>query len=211
MDRPVYNFIDGRCEDDVIPELIQWACAGLIILASLSFLYDLEWQLNAIALGIQYFCVFILLMVFWPVNMAGSYFIAGWVSILLMTITLNNRTGGRILKVNFLSFAKAFHLFAGLLILLVISSSYASITAWFPSATSALLVSALAMILIGFLTVAVSTTIERTIFSLLSVFSGFQIAYTQVDNSVMMVLLICSIILGMSIIGSYYILAEARQ
>ncbi len=211
MDRLVYRFNNSGCEDDVISDLIQWACVGLIVVASLLFLYDLEWQLNAIALGMQYFCVFILLMVFWPANMAGSYFVSGWVSILILTITLNMRTGGQIIQVNFLSFAKAFHLFAGLLVLLVIISSYSSITAWFPSATSALLVSALSMIMIGFLTVAVATTIERTIFSLLSIFSGFQIAFTQVDNSVMMVLLICIIMLSMSLIGSYYILAEGRQ
>lgn len=194
-----------------MPIQVQWISAIILTITCLLLVYDLEWQVNAGLLAAQYVSVLFLLLVFWPVNMAGGFFIAGWVSILIIAITMGNQNRGAVVDVNFLSFGKIFHLLAGLLIMLVILTSFGNLTKWFPSATPPLLISSLSLILLGFLSLAFSKKTEKSIFSLLSILSGFEVAYTQVDNSIMMVTLISITMLLISFVGIYMITLERQE
>lgn len=193
-----------------MPIQVQWVSAIILAITCLLLVYDLEWQVNAGLVAAQFMAVFFLLLVFWPVNMAGSFFIAGWVSVLIIAITLGNQNRGVVVDVNFLSFGKIFHLLAGLLILLVILASFGNLTKWFPSANPPLLIGSLSLILLGFLSLAFSKKTEKSIFSLLSIISGFEVSYTQVDNSIMMVTLISITMLLISFVGVYMITLERQ-
>ena len=193
-----------------MPITIQWISAFVLIITSVLLVYDLEWQVNAGLLGLQFFAVFIMLLVFWPLNLSGSFFITSWVSILILTISLNQSSKGTIIKINFLSFEKIFHLLTALLLLVVIMTSYKSLANWFPSASSPLLISSLSLIFLGFLTIAFAKSIERILTGLLSFLAGFEITFTQVDNSILMVTLVCSTILLLTLIGTYLLQLEEQ-
>ena len=193
-----------------MPITIQWISAFVLIITSVLLVYDLEWQVNAGLLGLQFFAVFIMLLVFWPLNLSGSFFITSWVSILILTISLNQSSKGTIIKINFLSFEKIFHLLTALLLLVVILTSYKSLANWFPSASSPLLISSLSLIFLGFLTIAFAKSIERILTGLLSFLAGFEITFTQVDNSILMVTLVCSTILLLTLIGTYLLQLEEQ-
>lgn len=186
-----------------MPEYIQWISTILLVITSFGILVDLEWKNNSALMALQYFATFFLLMVFWPVNMSGSFLIAGWVSVLIIVMTNQNikRTDGA--NINTFSLEKLFRLFTGGLVLLIIITSYSNISNWFPSATPPLLISSLNLIFIGFLMIGMSQKIDRVIFGLLTIMTGFEIAFTQVDNSVLMLALLCLILMSISLVGSF--------
>lgn len=186
-----------------MPEYIQWISTILLVITSFGILVDLEWKNNSALMALQYFATFFLLMVFWPINMSGSFLIAGWVSVLIIVMTNQNikRTDGA--NINTFSLEKLFRLFTGGLVLLIIITSYSNISNWFPSATPPLLISSLNLIFIGFLMIGMSQKIDRVIFGLLTIMTGFEIAFTQVDNSVLMLALLCLILMSISLVGSF--------
>jgi len=186
-----------------MPEYIQWISTILLVITSFGILVDLEWKNNSALMALQYFATFFLLMVFWPINMSGSFLIAGWVSVLIIVMTNQNikRTDGP--NINTFSLEKLFRLFTGGLVLLIIITSYSNISNWFPSATPPLLISSLNLIFIGFLMIGMSQKIDRVIFGLLTIMTGFEIAFTQVDNSVLMLALLCLILMSISLVGSF--------
>lgn len=186
-----------------MPEYIQWISTLLLVITSLGILVDLEWKNNSALMALQFFATFFLLMVFWPINMSGSFLIAGWVSVLIIVMTNQNikRTDGA--NINTFSLEKLFRLFTGGLVLLIIITSYSNISNWFPSATPPLLISSLNLIFIGFLMIGMSQKIDRVIFGLLTIMTGFEIAFTQVDNSVLMLALLCLILMSISLVGSF--------
>ena len=186
-----------------MPEFIQWISTILLVITSFGVLVDLEWKINSALMALQYFATFFLLMVFWPINMSGSFLIAGWVSVLIIVMTNQNikRTDGP--NINTFSLEKLFRLFTGGLVLLIIITSYSNISNWFPSATPPLLISSLNLIFIGFLMIGMSQKIDRVIFGPLTIMTGFEIAFTQVDNSVLMVALLCLILMSISLVGSF--------
>ena len=194
-----------------MPITIQWISAIIVIFTALLLVYDLEWQINSGLMGIQFFAVLFLMLVYWPVNLSGSYFIAGWVSVLILTISLNRAAKGAVIEINFLSFEKFFHMLTALLVMVVIITSYDSLTHWFPSATSPLLISSLSLILLGFLGLAFAKRIEKTVYGLLTFLAGFEITFTQVDNSILMVSLICSAMLLITLVGVYFLQIEEQR
>jgi hypothetical protein len=135
--------------------------------------------------------------------MSGSFLIAGWVSVLIIVMTDQNIKRTDRPEINTFSLEKLFRLFTGCLVLLIIVTSYSNISNWFPSATPPLLISSLNLIFIGFLMIGMSQKIDRVIFGLLTIMTGFEIAFTQVDNSVLMVALLCLILMSISLVGSF--------
>jgi hypothetical protein len=186
-----------------MPEFIQWISTILLVITSFGVLVDLEWKINSALMALQYFATFFLLMVFWPINMSGSFLIAGWVSVLIIVMTDQNIKRTDRPEINTFSLEKLFRLFTGGLVLLIIVTSYSNISNWFPSATPPLLISSLNLIFIGFLMIGMSQKIDRVIFGLLTIMTGFEIAFTQVDNSVLMVALLCLILMSISLVGSF--------
>lgn len=189
--------------------IIQWFSALIVIITSIAILYDFEWQVNLILLAIQYFASFFLLMVFWPINMAGSVLISGWIAAFVYYYTLNNISGGRRVSINLLSLGAIFRLLAGSLTFLVIITSYSHLTFWFPSASPPLLIGSLTLITIGFLILGMSLRTERVILGLLTFLTGFEVAFTQVDNSILMVTLSCLIFLSIGLTGAFFAVNEA--
>lgn len=194
-----------------MPEFIQWFSTFLVITTSFGLLFDFEWRINSILMGLQFFASFFLLMVFWPINMSGSILVAGWISIIIMVITFSEDTGKGNQPLSWFSFGKLFRLFTAGLILLVIVTSYNNISDWFPSATAPLLISSLCLILIGFLMIGMSQKVDRVIYGLLTILTGFEIAFTQVDKSVLMVALSCLILMSLALVGSFLMNNEATS
>lgn len=197
-------------------ELFSLPAVILVSLTSLALLISWNWRSLIFALSLQYVGVFILVGLDWPVSMAASKLVAGWMAgaVLGMALVavpsgmeddqLDSEHGllfsGRVFRV----------LAAGIVALAVLSVSSKAIS-WIPGIDQEQLVGALILICVGLLHLGLTAQPVRTVVGLLTILSGFEILYAAVETSALVSGLLAGVTLGLAVAGAYLVLAPTME
>jgi len=195
----------------------------LVLLTTLVLLSFWDWRVSLIGLSIQYLGVFLLVATHWPVVMAMTKLVAGWIStaILAMAVasipeanfgTLPNGSQSRLIRVVGRSLrVSAFQLVTAAMIVLVVLSLASSIAGWIPTMGRADTFGAFTLIGLGLLHLSFTSQPIRIILALLTILSGFEIVYSAVEFSTLVAGLLAGVTLGLALIGAYLLIVESVE
>lgn len=174
----------------------------LVMITSMELLIGNHLRLDIIALAVQYLAVFFLIMQAWPLGLAAVKLITGWMAVaLIVSVQIYRRES---MDVVVPQTGQIFRLLVGVLVWVLIFSVTTSITRWLP-VPNIFLWSGMILIGIGLLQLSMSTIPLRNIFGLLTAFSGFEILYAAMENSVLVTSLLALITIGLAVIAAFYI------
>ena len=184
---------------------------ALVALTSMILSVGRDWRLGVSALGVQYVGVFVLILESWPLEMAIVKLVAGWIAAsvlgLAMVGTVQESTPDRTPWIS----ETAFRFFPAGLVALTVYSLAPNVRLWFVSASREQILGGLVLICMGILHLGLTAQSWRTIFGLLTVFSGFEILYATVETSVLVAGFLAVVTMGVSLAGAYLQVAPEME
>jgi hypothetical protein len=202
----------------------------LVTLTSLILLVSQDWRVSISALAIQYIGVFILVALNWPLEMAISKLIAGWIAgaVLVMAIISFPRleteepiegdfTTQEILQPQtsvygaFTISGGIFRLVAAVLVGLTVFSVAPRATEWIAGIQLTQAWGGFILIGMGLLQLGFTAHPFRTIMGLLTALSGFEILYAVAERSTLVAGLLAAVNLGLALVGAYLLVAPFME
>ncbi len=179
------------------------AAVGLIILSAIAILTVREWRWAVAALAVQYIGVVILVSQQWPVGVAVTKMVVGWMSGAALGITMLGQT----LPDEERSWPSStvFRLLAAGMVLMIVFSVSPKLAAWLPGIPLRHAIGGLTLIGMGMIQLGMTARPFRVILGLLTFLSGFEILYAAVEYSVLVAGLLSGVNLGLALLGCYLI------
>lgn len=181
----------------------------IITITSLVLLTGRDWRWMIAALALQYVGVFLLVTLSWPLSVAAIKIIAGWMAGAILGAA--NIAGSWITEEKSWPSSRIFHLFASLLVWLVIFSAVPSLSEWLPSAGLSRILGGFILISMGLLQLGLTAHPLRVVIGLLSLLSGFEILYAVLESSLLVAGLLAGINLALALAGTYMINAISLE
>jgi hypothetical protein len=170
-------------------------------ISSLILFTNKNWRWNILALAIQYVAVFWMVLQVWSLGLAVVKLIAGWMAGAILGSAGNDE---RIIIQKENKIEQRFKIIISIIIWIFIFSISQSIKPWLPI-PDPLIIGGLILISIGILQIGMSVRPIRIIFGLLTSFSGFEVLYAGVENSVLVAGFLVVITLGIALVGVLFI------
>jgi hypothetical protein len=205
--------------DEMLFETIGIPVFLLAGFCSVSMILVMDWRIRLALLSGVYLAVFLLVSDSWPVAMAVSKLVAGWMAAAVLGMALIGQPGqvtltSRIQKQTTGKWfplrvdpARYFHLLAALIIAIFTFSISPAIQAWIPGIKNAQLWTGLLLLGMGLLQTGFRTDVFSTILGLLTLLSGFEIIYAEIERSTLVAGLLATVTLGLSLVGAYLLLS----
>ncbi len=190
----------------------SWFAVVVILVTGVGLLIARDWRWSIILLAIQYFGMFILTLQHWPLGMASVKVVAGWMSAAILGMTRSGLPAQEFDEAGIWPRGRLFRLFAAAVIVLIVTATTPAVDTIMADAGFAITGGALLLIGFGLLHLGITSYILRVVIGLMTVLSGFEILYAAVEGSVLVAALLATINLGLSLVGSYLLIAEnARE
>lgn len=186
-----------------------------------------DWRFRIVLLSIQYFGEFFLISLSWPVAMAVSKLVAGWISGAVLGMALvahpaavvftrkkQRETPSRFPALPpFLRIrpSNVFYFLAALLVGLFSLSISTEVKSWIPGIQNEQIWAGLLLMGMGLIHLGFRTDPFSTILGLLTILSGFEILYASIEQSTLVAGLLSVINLGLALVGAYLILSPQME
>jgi hypothetical protein len=189
---------------------ILWIAVVALVITSAGQIISRDWRMSMVLLVVQYFAVFWLIQIHWPLTMAGAKLITGWMSIAIVSMT----------QVNFdressgdTSWPEGglFRLFTTALIAIAAFTIAPGMLTFLPGITLPEAIGGTLLIAMGMLHLGITAQPLRVIFGLLTALAGFEILYAAIENAVLIAALLAVINLSLAIIGAYLLNAASNE
>jgi len=176
----------------------------IIVVTSMIILVFRDWRINAGALALQYIAVFILVSLSWPIGVAVTKLIVGWMATASIALTcMRQLTSDPPPEPTASLFFRGL---AGLLIILVIFVLTPSLQAtMFPRVNVYIIQGGIMLIGMALMQLGTNAEPTLTIFSLLSFLAGFEVIHAALELSTLLTGLLVLINLTLALIGVYFI------
>jgi hypothetical protein len=186
---------------------------GLVSLTSLGLLIIRDWRWSILTLSIQYIGVVLMVMPAWPLELAMTKLIAGWMASAILGVSLANSplASGLPRETQTSLSGQIFRLIAAGLVALVLFSIVPRSTDWFVQVNIASRWGGFILIGMGLLHLGLTNHPLRVTLGLLTVFSGFEILYASVESSTLVAGLIAGITLGLALVCAYLLIAPTIE
>lgn len=175
---------------------------SLLLITSLSLLLSHDLRLSIASLGLQYFGVFLLVAVSWPVNFAVIKLVAGWMSASILGVTRGMpkdfKTHERIWPTEWV-----FRTMSAALVVLAVFSLAPQTGDLVPNINLYQVSGGLLLIGMGLLHHALTQHALQAMLGLMTILSGFEILYAVVESSTLVAGLLAIINLGIAFVGAY--------
>lgn len=180
-----------------IPAAIFVAITGFLLLVST------DWRLSIFILAAQYVGVFLLVASTWPVEMAAVKPVAGWMVGAVLGLALLSLPREREIFKKIDLTGILFRLLLSILVVLVTVSLAPELARWVPGIALAQAHGGSFLISMGLVHLGLTARPLRVILGLLTVFSGFEVLYSAVENSILVSGLLAGVNLGLALVGAY--------
>jgi len=183
--------------------IINWIAILAALATSLGLLLHQNWRWGLGLLAIQYVSVFWLTQTHWPVSMAATKLVTGWMACVILGMAwMNTEESGRS-EVSWLQ-GRLFRIFSsGIIVAATFALSLrasSSLGLGLPITWGSLL-----LIGMGLLQLGINDQPFRVILGLLTILAGFEILYAAVESSVLVAALLSVVNLGLALSGAYFI------
>lgn len=214
-----------------IPTLLA---ALLLTLTGILLLIVSDWRASIGLLAGQYIGVFILAGVEWPLTMAVTRLIAGWMAGAVLGMAILSLPGSiqeavdieaRVVRARprFLRGVRryrlppgeapspVFHLLSALIVCLAVLSQTPRAMAWLPALGPAQVWGGLILVGLGVLKLGFHAHPLHICLGLLTLFSGFEILFAAVSAAPLLAALSAAVTLGIALAGAYLLLAPHME
>jgi len=196
----------------LMPEWLTTTGYGIIILASLTATVLRNWRFTLIAIAVQYLGITIILSFFTPIGIAVIKLIVGWMSCAVIGITCISIKNSDLNEEILLFPRLLFRAVAAILILLIVLSLMPGVSQTFLiDVPSAILIPSFSLIALGLLQLGMTTSTFYTITGLLTFFSGFELLYSVLESSSLVVGLLAVVNMGLVSIGAFLLINEQME
>lgn len=175
----------------------------LLFLTGTVILVSRDWRLSIGALSIQYAGVFALVLQSWPFETAVVKLVTGWMAGAVLGIGLLNISEEEIIGEKSIFSEAVFRVLAAILLGMVAVSWGPRLLGWFPEISFQQAIGGLVLIGLGLLHLSLSALPLRVALGLLTLFSGFEILYAAVEQSVLVIGLLAVVTLGLALVTAY--------
>ena len=187
---------------------------GAVVLVSLTATFILashDWRYCVFALGLQFVGVFLLVNASWPLEMAITKMVAGWMAGAILGIAMTSIPDDRREPEGSLKFGPYFRIFAVAILTLAIASLIQQSESWLSMISKPIRWGSFMLIGIGLLQLSLSSHLLRVIIGLLTILSGFEIIYAAVETSALVTGLLAGVNLGLALVGAYLLIAPTME
>lgn len=182
----------------------------LLLLTSMVILLNLDWEVNLLALAVQYLGVFYFTAQSWPFGMAAVKLLVGWMAAAALAMTMIGQQKTENESLSFVG--RLFPFLAGCLAIILVFSFAPQAVQWFPANTSLFMVeSGLILMMMGLLQLGITGQPLRVILGLLTMIAGFEILYASVEVSILVTGLLAAVNLGLALVGAYLITSSTTE
>jgi hypothetical protein len=182
-----------------IPALIILSLSGIVILTG----KDGRWL--ALALGVQYLGVFLLVFLAWPLSLAVVKLVAGWMAAALLGIGLVGAPNHIVLEERFSPSGSIFRLLAAFMVGLTMLAVAPRVSSWFQDVGIEIILGSLLLIGLGMLQLGLTARPVRVVLGLLTILGGFEVLYAPLENSKLVAGLLAVLNLGLAMVGAYLV------
>jgi len=195
----------------------------LVVITSSTLIIVTDWRIRIALLAVQYFGVFFLVSLSWPISMAVTKLMAGWIAGAVLGMALISNPSAAVPKPRkrpSLAFQSSklfqnlrirsenvFYLTATIFVGIFALSFAPTIRTWIPGIQDAQLWTGLLLIGMGILQLGFRTDPLSSVLGLLTFLSGFEILYAAIEQSTLVAGLLAVINLSLALVGAYLILA----
>ena len=195
----------------MIPDWLLPISIGLVSLTSIVLLLNLDWRWSITILGTQYIGVILLVSPAWEIEMAATILVAGWMAGAVLGVTMSSVSASQLQETNPGISERIFRLIAAGLIALVVISAVPKSEAWFVQINDASRWGGFILIGMGFLHLGLTNNPFRVTLGLLTILSGFEIIYAEIESSTLVAGLLAIINLGLALVCAYLLIAPTLE
>ena len=180
---------------------LNWLMLLLATFAATGLLFSRDWRWSLGLLAVQYLTVFWLVQAHWPISLAATKLVTGWMACAILGIAQLNAKEEES-ESTWLQ-GRLFHIFSAGMILAATFALSLRAETWFglslPVAWGGLL-----LIGLGLLHLGITSDSFHVIIGLLTILAGFEILYAAVESSALVTALLAVINLGLALAGAYF-------
>jgi hypothetical protein len=187
---------------------------GAVILVSLTSIYVLvgrNWRYCIGALAVQYIGVFLLVYASWPLEMAITKMVAGWMAGAILGIAMTNVPDTWSDSEKSIKFSPIFKILAVLILVLTITSLVRHTETWLSMVNISILWGSFILISLGLLQLSLTSHPLRVIIGILTFLSGFEIIYAAIETSTLVTGLLAGVNLGLALVGAFILIAPTME
>jgi hypothetical protein len=179
---------------------LNWLMLLLATFAGTGLLFSRDWRWSLGLLAVQYLTVFWMVQAHWPITLAATKIVTGWMACAILGIAqLNAKEESE----NTWLQGRLFHIFAAGMVLAATFALSLRVDTWLglslPVAWGGLL-----LIGLGLLHLGITSDSFHVIIGLLTILAGFEILYAAVESSALVTALLAVINLGLALAGAYF-------
>jgi hypothetical protein len=180
---------------------LNWLMILLAIFTGTGLLFSRDWRWSLGLLAVQYLSVFWMVQAHWPISLAATKLVTGWMACAILGIAQLN--GNEEESESTWLQGRLFHIFAAGMVLAATFALSLRVDTWLglslPVAWGGLL-----LIGLGLLHLGITSDSFQAIIGLLTVLAGFEILYAAVESSALVTALLAVINLGLALAGAYF-------
>lgn len=191
-------------------DILAWVAMVVILITSVGLLIARDWRIGIILLAVQYLAMFILLLPHLPLGMASVKVVTGWMCAAILGMTRSDLKEEDS-EENLWPRGRLFNLFAAGMVGLIVIGATPSVNNIMADAGTAVTAGGLLLVGLGLLHLGITSQILRVTQGLLTVIAGFEIIYSAVESSALVVALLVIINLGLALAGSYLMIASQHR
>ena len=196
----------------MMSETLRTIALVILLLSAAINLVRRQWGLNVIALGLQYVCVFLIILEVRSPLLASIKLIVGLMAGLVLYLTL--LSSGMIESLLKQRRVTSGEIFRGTIALLLILISYLLAPEIqrdvFTQSSQLLLIASLGLILFGLFQMGTITEPLYLVIGLLTFLSGFELLYASLEFSRVLEVLFAAVNLSLELVGSYFIVKDSE-
>ncbi|HMS00061.1 MAG TPA: hypothetical protein PKK96_02975 [Anaerolineales bacterium] len=190
--------------------ILVWVAVIIILITSAGLLIARDWRISVVFLAAQYLAMFILLLPHLPLGMASVKVVTGWMCSAILGMTRSDLTEDDS-EESLWPRGRLFSLFAAGMVVLIVAGATPSVSNIMADAGTAVTAGGLLLVGLGLLHLGITSQILRVTQGLLTVITGFEIIYSSVESSALVVALLVIINLGLALVGSYLMIASQSR
>jgi len=186
---------------------LNWLMLLLAILAGTGLLFSRDWRWSLGLLAVQYLSVFWMVQVHWPISLAATKLVTGWMACAILGIAQLNakeETESTWLQ------GRLFHIFAAGMVLAATFALSIRVDTWL-GVSLPIAWGGLVLIGVGLLHLGITSDSFQVIIGLLTVMAGFEILYAAVESSALVTALLAVVNLGLALAGAYFMNVDQEK
>jgi hypothetical protein len=194
---------------------LAYPAVAWVMVTSLLVLLSRSWRISIINLAMQYIGVFVMVSLHWPLEMAVSKLVAGWMASAVLVIAASeaSQAAPNVWKDSEETWpvSPLFRLLGACLVWLTVYSIAPQAASWIPGLSLPLAWGGLVLIGMGLLHLGLTSQPLRVVTGLLTALSGFEILYASVESSALLAGLLAATHMGLALAGAYLLIAPSTS